>query len=223
MRIFNKLVFSKKEPSNENDIWFDGKQLKWFNNGSWEVMAVKEASSTVDWDLKEGEPGAIKNRPFGFNNIIHLWDADEVSLELINTEFEEYRATFKFKGGKFEEGLDHMFAKQIELGWDGISKDISYKEIKSGEYFRISEISENFKLNIVFDDYTDDDYETIISLEGPYIPLYKERLNECIILTDDIINLRTTLPELFIPSSIARTSELQALAKRVEALEDAVK
>lgn len=223
MKSFNKIVQSIKEPKNTNDIWFDGKQLKWFNGGSWEVMAVKEASSTVDWDLKEGEPGAIKNRPFGFNNIIHLWDADEVSLELVNAEFEEYRATFKFKGGKFEEGLDHMFAKQIELGWDGISKDISYKEIKSGEYFRISEISENFKLNIVFDDYTDDDYETIISLEGPYIPDYKERLNECIILTDDIINLRTTLPELFIPSSIARTSELQALAKRVEALEDAVK
>lgn len=40
MRIFNKLVFSKKEPSNKNDIWFDGEYINLYKEGEWKAFTV---------------------------------------------------------------------------------------------------------------------------------------------------------------------------------------
>lgn len=38
MKIFNKIVWSKKEPINKNDIWFDGSAFRVYTEGSWEVI-----------------------------------------------------------------------------------------------------------------------------------------------------------------------------------------
>jgi hypothetical protein len=38
MRFFNKIVFSKKEPTNKNDIWFDGSNFKVYTESSWEAI-----------------------------------------------------------------------------------------------------------------------------------------------------------------------------------------
>ena len=48
MRIFNKFVWSNKEPNNKNDIWFDGSVWKMFSQGEWEAFTVdKEAASKI--------------------------------------------------------------------------------------------------------------------------------------------------------------------------------
>lgn len=39
MKIFNKFIWSKREPSNKNDVWFDGSSFKIYNGGDWETAA----------------------------------------------------------------------------------------------------------------------------------------------------------------------------------------
>ena len=46
MRIFNKFVWSKKAPKNENDIWFDGSVWKMFSQGEWEAFTVEKEAAT---------------------------------------------------------------------------------------------------------------------------------------------------------------------------------
>lgn len=77
MRIFNKLVFSKKEPYNKNDIWFDGKEWKVFIEGEWkDTSKFKEDATTPDWNAQEGEPGYIENKPFYAEGDIRQIDVD---------------------------------------------------------------------------------------------------------------------------------------------------
>lgn len=40
MKIFNKLVLSKKEPQNKNDIWFDGEYINLYKEGSWKAFTI---------------------------------------------------------------------------------------------------------------------------------------------------------------------------------------
>lgn len=44
MKIFNKFIWSKKEPSNKNDIWFDGSTVRLYKEGEWYTVTLsKEA------------------------------------------------------------------------------------------------------------------------------------------------------------------------------------
>jgi hypothetical protein len=63
MRFFNKIVFSKKEPTNKSDIWFDGKVWKIYLDGEWKVtQEFRDDISNPDWHASEGEAGHIENR-----------------------------------------------------------------------------------------------------------------------------------------------------------------
>lgn len=42
MRIFNKFVQSVKEPSNKNDIWFDGSVFRLYKQGSWTPITLTQ-------------------------------------------------------------------------------------------------------------------------------------------------------------------------------------
>ena len=42
MKIFNKIIWSKKEPTNKNDIWFDGKVSRIYKEGNWIPMNAIE-------------------------------------------------------------------------------------------------------------------------------------------------------------------------------------
>ena len=53
MKIFNKIVWSTKEPQNKNDIWFDGSTFQIYRNGTWE-------SITLDIDSAEKVAEVIK-------------------------------------------------------------------------------------------------------------------------------------------------------------------
>ena len=41
MKIYNKFVESKKEPSNKNDIWFDGSVFNIYKEGKWQVFTLE--------------------------------------------------------------------------------------------------------------------------------------------------------------------------------------
>lgn len=66
MRIFNKLVFSKKEPSNKNDVWFDGSNLKIYTEGSWKTIIQNNggggADITIDSELSETSKNPVQNK-----------------------------------------------------------------------------------------------------------------------------------------------------------------
>lgn len=51
MKIFNKIVWSKKEPINKNDIWFDGFTLRVYTEGSWEIPESFEGSMLLSKDF----------------------------------------------------------------------------------------------------------------------------------------------------------------------------
>ena len=38
MRIFNKTIWSKEEPINKNDIWFDGTAFRIYKEGEWQAI-----------------------------------------------------------------------------------------------------------------------------------------------------------------------------------------
>lgn len=70
MKIFNKFVESKKEPSNKNDIWFDGSTIKLYKEGKWysitlskeEIEQLLQHAENADWNAREWEAGYIENR-----------------------------------------------------------------------------------------------------------------------------------------------------------------
>ena len=40
MKIFNKFIWSKKEPSNKNDIWFDGSTWRMYTEEAWQSFTL---------------------------------------------------------------------------------------------------------------------------------------------------------------------------------------
>lgn len=54
MIIFNKFVWSKKEPENKRDIWFDGSNLRIYTEGSWEIILRGSGGGNIDPELLEG-------------------------------------------------------------------------------------------------------------------------------------------------------------------------
>ena len=58
MKIYNKFVESKKEPSNKNDIWFDGSSWKMYKEGVWR-------SFTLPIELAKDIEDAVKNLDLG--------------------------------------------------------------------------------------------------------------------------------------------------------------
>ena len=54
MKIYNKFVESKKEPSNKNDIWFDGSSWKMYKEGMWRSFTLPlDAAVEINKILQE--------------------------------------------------------------------------------------------------------------------------------------------------------------------------
>lgn len=48
MKIFNKFIWSKKEPSNKNDVWFDGSTWKMYTEEAWQSFTLSvDAADTL--------------------------------------------------------------------------------------------------------------------------------------------------------------------------------
>lgn len=62
MRIFNKFVWSSKEPNNKNDIWFDGSVWKMFSQGEWEAFTVEKEAATKINKLIEDSFGVYQEK-----------------------------------------------------------------------------------------------------------------------------------------------------------------
>lgn len=174
-----------------------------------------------DWNAIGGK-AAVKNRPFGFNRQIRLSDANEITRELINADDDEYRVTYKFSRYQFEYGL-FMFAKQWEYDATQSFQNVSYERIYSGDEISVGNIADGTFLNVevVYDDYTDEGYETIITLTGQYFYASIQALfEENIILADTMESLRSPLPDIFIPDSVARQESIDEIYEEISLLWD---
>lgn len=75
MKIYNKFVESKKEPSNKNDIWFDGSSWKMYKEGLWRAFTLPlDAAERLVKMLEEFKLFKIVSSlpQVGENNIIYL-------------------------------------------------------------------------------------------------------------------------------------------------------
>lgn len=51
MKIFNKVVWSSKEPLNKNDIWFDGSHFRIYSEGDWIVVTSSKGDIYTNYDM----------------------------------------------------------------------------------------------------------------------------------------------------------------------------
>lgn len=68
MKIFNKIIWSKKEPVNKNDIWFDGYTFRAYIEGSWEIIIQNNGGEPIDPETIEGFIPLMREFSNDFNN-----------------------------------------------------------------------------------------------------------------------------------------------------------
>lgn len=68
MKIFNKIIWSKKEPVNKNDIWFDGSTFRAYIEGSWEIIIQNNGGEPIDSETIEGFIPLMREFSDDFNN-----------------------------------------------------------------------------------------------------------------------------------------------------------
>ena len=174
-----------------------------------------------DWDATRGK-AAVKNRPFGFNNPIRLSDADEIIDEVIDPDYDTHKITYKFLNWQFEGGL-LMYVKGMLYDYNYEYEDYYYNRLYSGDYFRVRDYGNSAIIEVAFDGYNNDDnnYETIITItrENLYDDV-RAAIEEDVILAVDEVALRTSLPDIFIPDSIARQESVLELYEEASLLWD---
>lgn len=149
MRIFNKLVFSKKEPYNKNDIWFDGKEWKVFIEGEWkDTSKFKEDATTPDWNAQEGEAGYIENRPFERKNIEPFISNNEVvynTPDLMDVYIQCYDSIYSFPFGYDDYGIFIESEKEIYI----VEDDVSIKARRSEYEIRVQNLTNELDVNYI--------------------------------------------------------------------------
>jgi hypothetical protein len=73
MKTFNEIVWSKKEPINKNDIWFDGTVFKIYKDGEWQAITSSNSEGggeggSIDPELLEGFIPLSREFSDDFNN-----------------------------------------------------------------------------------------------------------------------------------------------------------
>lgn len=68
MKTFNKIVWSKKEPINKNDLWFDGSAFRVYTEGSWEIILYGNGGEPIDPEILEGYMPMMREFSDDFNN-----------------------------------------------------------------------------------------------------------------------------------------------------------
>lgn len=116
MKIFNKFIWSKKEPLNKNDVWFDGSVIRLYKEGEWYTVTLsKEAierllqyAENVDIfkyvdELPEvGDPTFIyfKKEESNGNLIVLPYVYDGEWKQITNTEVFSEASPFGFGGSE---------------------------------------------------------------------------------------------------------------------------
>ena len=87
MKIFNKFVWSKKEPSNTNDIWFDGSVFSLYKEDKWKAFTlpldaaekvaevIKNASNVYQEKLFAGNGIKIENNVISTSQMFQIVDS----------------------------------------------------------------------------------------------------------------------------------------------------
>lgn len=103
MKIFNKFIWSKKEPSNKNDIWFDGSTWKVYTEEAWQsftlsvddadkvAKVLENASEVYQEKLNAGYGIVIEGNTISVDNS-DVWEAIETLQQnkVEQTQLDDY-------------------------------------------------------------------------------------------------------------------------------------
>lgn len=125
MKILNKFIWSKKEPSNKNDIWFDGSTWRMYTEEAWQsftlpidtadkvVKMLENASEVYQEKLNAGEGIIIEN------NVISaiLPDLSEYAkindIATINGQPLTEGGNITIEGGEGDSGLQYAVERTV--------------------------------------------------------------------------------------------------------------
>lgn len=193
MRIFNKLVFSKKEPSNKNDIWFDGKDWKVFIEGEWkDTSKFKEDATTPDWNAQEGEVGYIENRT-------HY--TKKVNGEIFHVTDDIYDVHYKINQSDNELIDDVFYLRMFYTDGANISFNKVYKSSNFHNGLELGTIETPLgRLYIYVYMETDNIYTIVVtSADGGYF-------NKEGVINEFIVEKIYALDEQYLPDTVLKTT-----------------
>lgn len=86
MKIFNKFIWSKKEPSNKNDIWFDGSTWRMYTEEAWQSFTLPvDAADTVVKMLENASEVYQEKLNAGYGIII---EGNTISLDVSSIDID---------------------------------------------------------------------------------------------------------------------------------------
>lgn len=86
MKIFNKFIWSKKEPSNKNDIWFDGSTWRMYTEEAWQSFTLPvDAADTVAKVLENASEVYQEKLNAGYGIII---EDNTISLDMSSIDID---------------------------------------------------------------------------------------------------------------------------------------
>lgn len=98
MKILNKFIWSKKEPSNKNDIWFDGSTWKMYTEEAWQSFTLPvDAADKVAKVLENASEVYQEKLNAGYGIII---DGNTISLDKSFVDIELSKKQDKLKSGE---------------------------------------------------------------------------------------------------------------------------
>ena len=228
MKIFNKIVWSSKEPNNHNDIWFDGTTFQIYNNGTWESITleieaaekvaevIKGVSNVYQEKLQQGDSIIIDD-----NKISVLIDSDLSSASTNPVENRVIASAIN----KLTEGVDNLLLNFGDYGIRLLSKVLlasitangEWEEIYSDPYHRSVNylyISGNI---LYFNEQGIIEYNSMTTFKKEGSTVYiKTEYTPIKAKTLGIGSGFITIPDEYVPDSIARKTEIPTKLSQLE-------
>ena len=220
MRIFNKWVEDNKEPANKNDIWVKKGAPFFYKLGKWVPFDV-QAIPTPDWEAHSDEEGYIKNRTHFIKDCVRLTDAEAVFEESLGDEFNTKIYRYRFPYSVFEGNVVGI-RRWVDTTTYGTSTITYYDEIVLGE--AVGQVGDELMTCFISVEEDEENYEyldIVLRVENADQYIIK-KIEDNTWFSTELDNILQRLPDVFIPNTIARKSEVDALRKRIEELEKKV-
>lgn len=220
MRIFNKWVEDNKEPANKNDIWVKKGAPFFYKLGKW-VPFDMQAIPTPDWEASSKEEGHVKNRTHFIKDCVRLTDAEAVFEESLGDEFNTKIYRYRFPYSVFEGSVAGV-NRWIDTTAYGVSTTTHYAEIDLEEGLRFAgDEMVSCSISIEEDEENYEYLDIVLRVENAS-PSTIKKIEDNTWFSTEMDNILQRIPDIFIPNTIARKSEVDALRKRIEELEKKV-
>ena len=141
MRLFNKIVLSKKAPTNKSDIWYDGSVFKIFDDDDWwaitvDVEAATQVNKVIENALNVFQAKLTPGRGISIKDNIISLDADPVEgseifqklsihVDEIDKELPTYKMSMTEELGSGEILKSYIFKQgDTEIGRVSLPRDL---------------------------------------------------------------------------------------------------